>query len=100
MQDIIDKIEQLRKSLAVAKPKENPLVPALSLPTVKPLTMSSAASAKAPKLPGVAPVSGKDPTKMAQQLKNPRPKAPKVEVLKIDDNGQWKLNNDGEGNSV
>ena len=93
MQDLIQKIEELRKSLAAMKPKENPLVPALNLPPVKPLSISASggSSVKPPKLPGVAPASGKDPKKMAQQLKNPRPKAPKVEVLKTDKNGQWSL---------
>ncbi len=83
------------------KPKENPLVPALNLPPVKPLSISSSSgSAKPPKLPGVAPASGKDPVKMAQQLKNPRPKKAKVEMLKFDNNGQWKLDKFGEGSSV
>lgn len=101
MQDLIDKIEQLRKALAAMKPKDNVLVPALALPSVKPLSISaSSSSVKAPKLPGVAPASGKDPKKMAEQLKNPRPKKPKIEMLKFDSNGQWKLNKFGENNSV
>jgi hypothetical protein len=102
MQDLIYKIQQLKKSLAAMKPKENPLVPALNLPSVKPLSISasSGSSVKPPKLPGVAPASGKDPKKMAEQLKNPRPKKAKVEILKFDDNGQWKLDKFGEGNSV
>jgi len=92
MQDLIDKIEQLKKSLAAMKPKENPLVPALNLPTLKPLSMPSASSAPAKsKLPGVAPATGKDPKKMAEQLKNPRPVKPKVEVLKFENNGQWRV---------
>ena len=92
MQDLIDKIEQLKKSLAAMKPKENTLVPALSLPPVKPLSISSSSgSSVKSKLPGVAPASGKDPKKMAEQLKNPRPKKPKVEMLKADKNGQWSL---------
>jgi len=93
MQDLIDKIKQLKKALGVAKPKENPLVPALSLPSMKPLSVSSSSgtSVKPPKLPGVAPASGKDPVKMAQQLKNPRPKKAKVEILKTEKNGQWSL---------
>lgn len=93
MQDLIEKIEQLKKALAAMKPKKDTLVPALSLPSVKPLSVSSSpgSSAKAPKLPGVAPASGKDPKKMAEQLKNPRPKKAKVEILKTDKNGQWSL---------
>ena len=49
-------------------------------------------TASAPtKIPGITPVSGKDPKKMAEQLKNPRPKKPKMEVMKTDKNGQWSL---------
>ena len=92
MQDLYDKIEQLRKSLAAMKPKKDTLVPALSLPPVKSLSISSAPSgASKTKLPGAAPASGKDPKKMAEQLKNPRPKKPKIEMLKTDKNGQWSL---------
>jgi hypothetical protein len=94
MQDLLNKIEQLKKSLAAMKPKDTgTLVPALSLPPVKPLSISamSGGSAKPAKLPGAAPASGKDPKKMAEQLKNPRPKKPKVEILKTDKNGQWSL---------
>jgi hypothetical protein len=102
MQDLIEKIEELKKALGAMKPKENTLVPALSLPAVKPLSISasSGGSVKPPKLPGVAAASGKDPKKMAEQLKNPRPTKPKVEVLKTDKNGQWSLNKFGENNSV
>jgi hypothetical protein len=101
MQDLIEKIEQLRKALGAMKPKKDTLVPALSLPAVKPLSISaSGGSAKPAKLPGVAPASGKDPKKMAEQLKNPRPTKPKVEILKTDKNGQWSLHKFGENNSV
>lgn len=104
MQDLIAKIEELRKTLAAMKPKSagNSLVPALKLPTVKPLSMPSisATSAPKPKLPGVSPASNKDPKKMAEQLKNPRPKKPKIEMLKVDKNGQWSLEKFGENNSV
>jgi hypothetical protein len=92
MRDLIDKFKQLRKSFAAMKPKENALVPALKIPTVKPLSMpSSSGVATKTKLPGIAPVSGKDPKKMAEQLKNPRPTKPRVEVLKVEKNGQWSL---------
>ena len=105
MQELIDKIEELRKALSAMKPKSagNSLVPALAFPTVKPLSMpsaSSAGTAPKPKLPGIAPASNKDPKKMAEQLKNPRPKKPKVEMLKFDKNGQWSLDKFGENNSV
>ena len=96
MQDLIDKIQELRKNLAAMKPKgkdaASNLVPAIQLPTVKPLSISSApASSRASKLPGMSPASTKDPKKMAEQLKDPKPKKPKVEVLKFDANGQWSL---------
>lgn len=103
MQDLIAKIEELRKNLAAMKPKSagQSLVPALKLPSVKPLSINaSAGTAPKTELPGVAPVSGKDPKKMAEQLKNPRPKKPKVEVLKVEKNGQWSLEKFGENNSV
>lgn len=92
MQDLVNKIEELRKALSAMKPKQPSLVPALKPPTVKPLSMPSVSAGSAPtKLPGVAPASGKDPKKMAEQLKNPRPKKPKIEMLKYDANGQWRL---------
>jgi hypothetical protein len=96
MRELIEKIEELRKGLAAMKPKENPLVPALNLPSLKPLTISaSSVSAAKPKLPGVPPVTGKDPKKMAEQLKNPRPKAPKIEVLKADEEPHYRIHVDG-----
>lgn len=101
MQDLIDKITLLRKNLAAMKPKESPLVPALKIPPIKPLSVSAnAAMSVKPKLPGVTPSSGKDPKKMAEQLKNPKPKKPKIEMLKFDKNGQWSLDKFGEANSV
>jgi hypothetical protein len=101
MSDLANKLEQLLKSLAAMKPKSagNSLVPALKMPTVKPLSISPVASAK-PKLPGASPASSKDPKKMAEQLKNPKPKKPKIEVLKVEKNGQWSLEKFGENNSV
>jgi hypothetical protein len=92
MRDILDKFEQLRKALAAMKPKQDSIVPALKLPSIKPLSMpSSSGAAVNTKLPGVASPSGKDPKKMAEQLKNPRPKKPKIEMLKVEKNGQWNL---------
>lgn len=97
MQDLIQKIEELKKALGAMKPKENSLVPAISMPSVKPLSMPSLSGGGAkPKLPGVAPASTKDPKKMAEQLKNPRPKKPKIEMLKFDKNGQWSLDKEDE----
>jgi hypothetical protein len=95
MQELIAKIEELRKTLAAMKPKSagNSLVPALKLPTLKPLSVPSTSAGAAPKtkLPGASPASTKDPKKMAEQLKNPRPKKPKIEILKVEGNGQWSL---------
>jgi len=93
MQDLIDKIEELKKSLAAMKPKgaqQNSLVPALKPPGIKPLSVSST-PAKPAQIPGVSTASTKDPKKMAEQLKNPRPKKPKIEMLKVANNGQWEL---------
>lgn len=92
---LIKKLTQLRdliKALSAPKlPQQASLVPALKPPVLKPISMPSVSANAAPKLPGVAPASNKDPKKMAEQLKNPRPKKPKMEVLKVEDNGQWSL---------
>lgn len=102
MQDLVNKIEELKKALSAMKPKSAgaSLVPALQPPTLKPLSVKSTVPAAPQKLPGVAPASGKDPKKMAEQLKNPRPKKPKIEVLKVEKNGQWSLEKFGENNTV
>ena len=86
MQDLIDKIEELKKALTSFKPKsqQNSLVPALTVPSVKPLSMPSVKASAPAKLPGVTQPSGKDPRAMAAQLKNPRPKKPKIEVMKAE----------------
>lgn len=94
MQDeIYSKIEELLKALSSFKPKsqQNSLVPALKAPTVKPLSIKAPTVNKPAKIPGVTTPSGKDPKAMAAQLKNPRPKKPKIEMLKTDKNGQWSL---------
>ena len=83
----------------LSKPSTQPgLVPALKVPSPKPLTMPSINASAAPtKIPGITPASTKDPKAMAAQLKNPRPKKPKVEMLKFDKNGQWSLQKDESG---
>jgi hypothetical protein len=94
MQTLMDKLEELEKALSAFKPKsaQPGLVPSLKMPTVKPLSMPSVSAGSSTVLPGVAPPSNKDPKKMAEQLKNPRPtKPPKIEVLKVEKNGQWSL---------
>ena len=91
MQDLIKKIEELKKALLTIKAKEDLLVPALKMPSVKPLSMPSLSTPPPTKIPGLSPPSNKDPKKVAQQLKNPRPKKPNMEILKTDQNGQWSL---------
>lgn len=99
MEDLVKKIQELRDLLKgmtpMLKPKQS-LVPAIKAPTIKPIAVSSAPAAPS-KIPGVAPTSNKDPVKMAQQLKNPRPKKPKMEILKSDKNGQWTIEKDESG---
>lgn len=100
MHDLFNKIEELRKSLAAMKPKDNQnsLVPAIKAPTLKSMSLppTTSAAPKAPKLPGISQSSNKDPKKMAEQLKNPKPTKPKIDVMKFDKNGQWSLDK-GEG---
>jgi hypothetical protein len=102
MDKLRDKLEELLKNLAAMKPKSagNILVPALKVQGVKPLSISSGPAPKQAKMPGVSATSSKDPQKMAEQLRNPKQKKPKIEVLKVEKNGQWSLDKFGEGNSV
>jgi len=103
METLRDKLEELLKGLAAMKPKSagnDTLVAALKTPSVKPLSIDTPAAPKAAKMPGVSPGSNKDPRKMAEQLKNPKPMKPKIEVLKVEKNGQWQLEKFGENNSV
>jgi hypothetical protein len=99
MEDLIKKIEELRDLVKgmFTKPNQNSLVPAIKQPTLKPLSMPSIKSSASPKIPGIAPPSNKDPKKMAEQLKNPRPKKPKTEMIKFDSGGQWSLHKDESG---
>jgi hypothetical protein len=93
MEDFVKKLEQLRdlaKGL-LSKPNHNNLVPAIKLPTTKPLSVTSAPAVAPTKIPGAGPASAKDPKAMAAQLKNPRPTKPKIEVMKTAVNGQWSL---------
>jgi hypothetical protein len=89
-EDLIAKIEELRKGLLSIKPKQDFFVPAIKSPELKTPKMSM----KQPSaMPGtLPPPSKKDPKKMAEQLKNPNPgKVQAPEILKIENNGQWKL---------
>lgn len=90
MDDLIKKLENvisLAKGL-LSKPNQNVMVPALKISAPKPLANTQSNESK---IPGLTPSSNKDPVKMAQQLKNPRPKKVQVEVLKFEKNGQWNL---------
>jgi hypothetical protein len=88
MDDLRNKLERLNiliKSL-LGKDKPN-MVPAIKMP------QNSTASTKKinTKIPGIAPTSKKNPIKVAEQLKNPNPTKPNIEILKADKNGQWKI---------
>jgi hypothetical protein len=99
MEELVKKIAALRdmaKSL-LAKPGQASLVPALKLPSPKPLSMPSTAVGAPTKLPGAPIPSGKDPKAVAAQLKKPRPTKPKIEVMKTAANGQWSLEKDDSG---
>ena len=87
-----DKLEKLIKTLTSFKSKMQPnaFVPAIK--QVEPVKPPPLNLRPAPiKLPGVAPQTNKDPKMVAAQLKNPKAKKPKMEILKTDKNGQWKL---------
>lgn len=93
MDDLFEKLEELRKSLLSLKSQQskNAFVP--SLKTAANAFKLTAPSLKMPtKIPGgLPPPSKKDPVKVAQQLKNPNPGKVSMEVLKVEDNGQWNL---------
>lgn len=93
MEELKNKLETLNTLIKalLSKPDSNSLVPALKIPTPKPLSMPSVSTGPSSKIPGVTPTMNKDPVKMTQQLKNPRPGKVKVEVLKTASNGQWSL---------
>lgn len=93
MDELIEKTEALLKSLLSIKTgaSKDLMVPALKPPAMK-LPKPSIKQPSANKLPsGLPPPSKKDPVKVAQQLKNPNPEKVKVEVLKVEENGQWSL---------
>lgn len=93
MDDLFGKLEQLYKSLLSLKSEQrkNAFVPALKTPAASfKLPKPSTKMAKIPG--GLPPPSKKDPVKVAQQLKSPNPGKVQVEILKVEDNGQWSLN--------
>lgn len=91
--ELYEKTKALLKSLLSVKTGANK---ALMVPAIKPMTLNSSLpkpSIKQPsKIPSaLPPPSKKDPVKVAEQLKNPNPGKVNMEVLKIEKNGQWKL---------
>ncbi len=93
MDDLFDKTEKLLKSLLSIKTgaSKDLMVPSLKPPSFK-TPKPSIKQPTANKIPGgFPPPSKKDPVKVAEQLKNPNPEKVKVEVLKIENNGQWSL---------
>lgn len=93
MDDLFEKTEALLKSLLSVKTgaSKDLMVPAIKPPsfkTPKP-TIKQPTANKIPS--GLPPPSKKDPTKVAEQLKNPNPGKVNVEVLKVESNGQWSL---------
>lgn len=96
MDELSEKVEKLLKSLLSIKTgvSKDLMVPAIKAPSLK-VPKSSIKQPSVGKIPsGLPPPSKKDPTKVAEQLKNPQPGKVNVEVLKIEDNGQWTLNKD------
>jgi hypothetical protein len=93
MDDFYKKVDDLLKSLLSVKTgaSKDLMVPAIKPPSFK-TPKPSIKQPGIPKIPsGLPPPSKKDPAKVAQQLKNPQPGKASVEVLKVEDNGQWSL---------
>lgn len=85
----LNEIKELVKQFTPSvKPSTAPTLP--SIKTIQPPSLT-VKKPKAPEIPGVPPISGKDPKKMAEQLKNPTERKAKIEMLKFDNNGQWSL---------
>lgn len=93
MDELYNKTAELLKSLLSIKTgaSKDLMVPALKSPSMS-LPKPSIKQPSANKIPsGLPPPSKKDPKKMAEQLKNPNPEKVKIEVLKVEANGQWSL---------
>lgn len=93
MDELTKKVEELLKSLLSVKTNASKdlMVPALKPPSIK-VPKPSLKQPTLGKIPsGLPPPSKKDPVKMAEQLKNPQPGKAKVEILKVESNGQWSL---------
>lgn len=91
MDELTQKVEELLKSLLSIKTgaSKDLMVPALKSPTLKTPSIKQSSTSKIPS--ALPPPSKKDPKKVAEQLRNPNPGKVNVEVLKIEDNGQWTL---------
>lgn len=93
MDDLFSKIEQLYKSLLSLKQDtaKNAFVPAIK-PQVNSFKLPKPSIKTTTKIPGgLPPPSKKNPIKVAEQLKRPQPGKVSMEVLKVEDNGQWTL---------
>ena len=93
MDELLEKTEALLKSLLSMKTEvgKDLMVPALKAPSMK-VSKPSIKQPSLGKIPsGLPPPSKKDPAKVAEQLKHPQPGKVKVEVLKVEGNGQWSL---------
>ena len=93
MDEFTKKVEDLLKSLLSIKTGASK---DLFVPTIKPIKtglpkfpIKQPSVAKIPS--ALPPPSKKDPVKVAEQLKNPNPGKVNVEVLKVENNGQWSL---------
>lgn len=91
MDELSQKVEDLLKSLLSLKTgaSKNVMVPAIKPPTLKTPSIKQPSASKIPS--ALPPPSKKDPVKVAEQLKNPNPGKVNVEVLKVENNGQWTL---------
>lgn len=86
MDSFFEKLDKLSKALGQFKA------------SIKQPKLEGVKTPKAPKMPGNAPKSKKDPVKVAEQIQNPDLKPMKMdaakqlkETLKTSKNGQWSL---------
>lgn len=100
MESFRKKLQELRDILKAAKPSAQSMHPELpKLPEIKPTpapSISSGATLKTPKMPGINPGSKKDPRKVAEQLKQGKTQQKMMPKLEISKSGQWSLNEDIE----
>jgi len=90
----LDELSSLLKKFGTAikppNPVKTPSIP--KTPTTSPAVTAPKMPGITPKMPSIAPSSKKDPSKVAQQLKNPRPMKPKTGGVKVSKLGQWSMN--------